>query len=239
MTIILTDIYVFGNSFIFSPGDWKSELLEYIDEDNLPEHYGGKCRDPDGNPKCQTKVDIDLWTLLNTFGSQQLEPPIPRTSRLLEAIFISLQIIFYIILPLITWTPDNSKFFLLPWKVRIIGSRLTFQYWRTFVTLERRKRLEYKCVPQLFLESLVGTRRSAIGQFFFLSLVTVPEVFVPKWTFCILGQWFWPNVNGLSSGWRALLKPVALCLSSLLTANGNWDGTWPQLYERWTKLSIG
>lgn len=37
-------------------GDWKSELLEYIDEDNLPEYYGGKCQDPDGNPKCQTKI---------------------------------------------------------------------------------------------------------------------------------------------------------------------------------------
>ena len=60
VTIIATGIYVFGNSFIFSPGDWKSELLEFIDEDNLPEYYGGKCRDPDGNPKCQTKVDIDL-----------------------------------------------------------------------------------------------------------------------------------------------------------------------------------
>ena len=43
----------------FLPGDWESGLLEYIDEDNLPEYYGGKCRDPDGNPKCQTKVDID------------------------------------------------------------------------------------------------------------------------------------------------------------------------------------
>lgn len=37
-------------------GDWKTELLEYIDEDNLPEYYGGKCRDPDGNPKCKTKI---------------------------------------------------------------------------------------------------------------------------------------------------------------------------------------
>jgi len=60
VTIIATGIYVFGNSFIVSLGDWKSELLEYIDEDNLPEYYGGKCQDPDGNPKCQTKVDIDL-----------------------------------------------------------------------------------------------------------------------------------------------------------------------------------
>jgi len=45
------------NSFNFYIGDWKTELLEYIDESNLPEYYGGKCRDPDGNPKCKTKVD--------------------------------------------------------------------------------------------------------------------------------------------------------------------------------------
>lgn len=45
--------YQFIYNFI---GDWKTELLEYIDEDNLPEYYGGKCRDPDGNPKCKTKV---------------------------------------------------------------------------------------------------------------------------------------------------------------------------------------
>ena len=35
-----------------------------------------------------------------------------------------------------------------------------------------------KCLPQLFLRSLLETCRSAIGQFFFfLSLVTDPEVF--------------------------------------------------------------
>ena len=34
-----------------------------------------------------------------------------------------------------------------------------------------------KCVPQLFLGSLLGTRRSAIGQFFPLRSVTTPEVF--------------------------------------------------------------
>ena len=38
--------------------------------------------------------------------------------------FISLKIVFYIILPSITRTPDNSNFFLFPLKVRIIGSRL-------------------------------------------------------------------------------------------------------------------
>lgn len=36
--------------------DWKTELLEYIDEDNLPEYYGGTCKDPDGDPLCRSKV---------------------------------------------------------------------------------------------------------------------------------------------------------------------------------------
>ena len=49
---------------------------------------------------------------------------ITRTSRYLQVIYISLQILFYIILPSITRTPDNSNFFLYPLKIRIIGSRL-------------------------------------------------------------------------------------------------------------------
>lgn len=36
--------------------DWKNELLEFIDGSNLPEFYGGTCRDPDGNPKCSSKI---------------------------------------------------------------------------------------------------------------------------------------------------------------------------------------
>ena len=35
-----------------------------------------------------------------------------------------------------------------------------------FATLEARRELEPKSIPQLFLGSLLGTRRSAIGQFF-------------------------------------------------------------------------
>ena len=36
--------------------------------------------------------------------------------------------------------------------------------------LKKRERSELKCVPQLFLGSLLGTRRSAIGLFFFTNL---------------------------------------------------------------------
>ena len=52
-----------------------------------------------------------------------------------------------------------------------------------FTTLETRKELELKYVPKLFLGSIRegagggGGRRSAIGQLFLPSLVTVPEVF--------------------------------------------------------------
>ena len=48
-----------------------------------------------------------------------------------------------------------------------------------FATLETRKELEPKYVPKLFLGSIRegGGRWSAIGQLFFPSLVTVPEVF--------------------------------------------------------------
>ena len=43
---------------VFVVGDWKTEILEYIDESNLPEYYGGKCRDPDGDPLCRSRVHI-------------------------------------------------------------------------------------------------------------------------------------------------------------------------------------
>ena len=47
--------------------------------------------------------------------------------NLTEAIFISLHIVFYIMLPSITRTPDNSNCFLFPLKVRVIGIRLLLE----------------------------------------------------------------------------------------------------------------
>ena len=44
-----------------------------------------------------------------------------------------------------------------------------------FTTLETRREPERKYVPQLFMGSLLLTRRSAIGQYFSLSLVTIPD----------------------------------------------------------------
>ncbi|XP_046633896.1 SEC14-like protein 2 [Daphnia pulicaria] len=37
---------------------WKDALLEEIDADQLPAHYGGTMTDPDGNPFCLTKINM-------------------------------------------------------------------------------------------------------------------------------------------------------------------------------------
>ena len=72
----------------------------------------------------------------------------------------------------------TSPEFFIPFRTQLVN-RPVFP----FATLETTKKkqtnkLEPKCVPQLFLRSLLGTRQSAVGQFFSLSLVTVPEVFM-------------------------------------------------------------
>ena len=71
-----------------------------------------------------------VYSLAQNYNNKKLVQSTPGNSALYnsslpltEAIFISLQSIFYIILPSITRTPDNSNF-LFPSKVRIIGSGL-------------------------------------------------------------------------------------------------------------------
>ncbi|MCL4133613.1 UNVERIFIED_CONTAM: hypothetical protein GTU68_044313, partial [Idotea baltica] len=41
---------------IFGRTGWQEALLEIMDPDQLPAHWGGSMRDPDGNPKCPSKV---------------------------------------------------------------------------------------------------------------------------------------------------------------------------------------
>lgn len=52
----LTKISVFGSD----KGEWSKALLEQIDANELPAHYGGCLTDPDGNPMCLTLVIIYL-----------------------------------------------------------------------------------------------------------------------------------------------------------------------------------
>lgn len=48
------------------PANWKEVLQKYIDPDQIPVEYGGTLTDPDGDPKCSSKVR---------------EPPPPRVPR--------------------------------------------------------------------------------------------------------------------------------------------------------------
>ena len=41
--------------FIFAE-NWKAQLLEDIDADQLPVHWGGTATDPDGDEYCRSKV---------------------------------------------------------------------------------------------------------------------------------------------------------------------------------------
>ena len=53
--VTLDKLKVYGND----RAEWTAALLEEIDADQLPAHYGGKLTDPDGDPKCPSKVSID------------------------------------------------------------------------------------------------------------------------------------------------------------------------------------
>ena len=50
-------------SFPLLPANWKEVLLKYISPDQLPVEYGGTMTDPDGNPKCKSKVCASLGGL--------------------------------------------------------------------------------------------------------------------------------------------------------------------------------
>uniref|UniRef100_A0AAQ5Z715 SEC14-like lipid binding 8 n=1 Tax=Amphiprion ocellaris TaxID=80972 RepID=A0AAQ5Z715_AMPOC len=43
-------IYILG-------ANWQEVLLKYIDAEELPAYYGGKLTDPDGDPRCRTRIN--------------------------------------------------------------------------------------------------------------------------------------------------------------------------------------
>ena len=51
-------------------GNYQSKLLEAIDADQLPVSYGGTQTDPDGNPKCATKVNSWLSGSVSEYVSR-------------------------------------------------------------------------------------------------------------------------------------------------------------------------
>ena len=107
------------------------------------------------------------------------------------------------------------------------------------------RELEPKCVPLLFLGWLPETRRSAIGQFFPLSWVTLQEVFAKVNS---IGQVFFSFVNALGS--YCVQKPLEREKASaleygeslvifLITQKGTshlWELLWNKL-ANWQAIS--
>lgn len=60
----LDKIKIFGSD----PKVWKAALLQEIDANQLPVHYGGSATDPDGNPMCLSKV-IRFSFILNVLSN--------------------------------------------------------------------------------------------------------------------------------------------------------------------------
>lgn len=56
--VLPSDIFL---SFPLLPANWKEVLLKHISPDQLPVEYGGTMTDPDGNPKCKSKVWASSW----------------------------------------------------------------------------------------------------------------------------------------------------------------------------------
>lgn len=44
----VSQVRIFGSN----KNEWSAALLEEIDADQLPEHYGGTLKSTDGDPKC-------------------------------------------------------------------------------------------------------------------------------------------------------------------------------------------
>ena len=63
--------------------EWTTALLEEIDADQLPAFYGGTMVDPDGDPKCPSKVPHNLSGLSIIFKNN-LPYSCPHSSTWVE-----------------------------------------------------------------------------------------------------------------------------------------------------------
>lgn len=61
-------------SFSLLAANWKEVLLKHISPDQLPVEYGGTMTDPDGNPKCKSKVWATSWMSMGRILAQMCTP---------------------------------------------------------------------------------------------------------------------------------------------------------------------
>uniref|UniRef100_A0A8D1WVI8 SEC14 like lipid binding 2 n=1 Tax=Sus scrofa TaxID=9823 RepID=A0A8D1WVI8_PIG len=54
---VVKAVILFSPSFPLLLANWKEVLLKYISPDQVPVEYGGTMTDPDGDPKCKSKIN--------------------------------------------------------------------------------------------------------------------------------------------------------------------------------------
>lgn len=60
-------------------GNWKQELPKFISPDQLPVEFGGPMTDPNGNPKCLTKINYGGEVLKSYYLCNQVRTQYEHT----------------------------------------------------------------------------------------------------------------------------------------------------------------
>ncbi|ELK31524.1 SEC14-like protein 4 [Myotis davidii] len=90
-------------------GNWKQELPKFISPDQLPVEFGGNLTDPDGNPKCLTKINYGGQVPKNYYLHNQVRVQYEHTATVGRG--SSLQMEFEILFPgcVLRWQFESER----------------------------------------------------------------------------------------------------------------------------------
>ncbi|XP_036209685.1 SEC14-like protein 4 isoform X2 [Myotis myotis] len=90
-------------------GNWKQELPKFISPDQLPVEFGGTLTDPDGNPKCLTKINYGGQVPKSYYLHNQVKVQYEHTATVGRG--SSLQVEFEILFPgcVLRWQFESER----------------------------------------------------------------------------------------------------------------------------------
>ncbi|XP_059531919.1 SEC14-like protein 4 isoform X2 [Myotis daubentonii] len=90
-------------------GNWKQELPKFISPDQLPVEFGGTLTDPDGNPKCLTKINYGGQVPRSYYLHNQVRVQYEHTATVGRG--SSLQVEFEILFPgcVLRWQFESER----------------------------------------------------------------------------------------------------------------------------------
>ncbi|XP_058388279.1 SEC14-like protein 4 [Diceros bicornis minor] len=72
-------------------GNWKQELTKFISSDQLPVEFGGTMTDPDGNPKCPSKINHGGEVPKSYYLHNQVRPQYEHTATVARDSFLRVE----------------------------------------------------------------------------------------------------------------------------------------------------